>query len=168
MMPPAYLGQTLGELLGEVEEPPQGQRAIGEQLTQGRAVDKLHGDVRDPVLVADIVDVDDVRVGQGRSCARLLLESPHAVGIVGQERMQHLDGHIARQPVVARTVHFTDATRPQALDQPETTQHAAQKMLRHESSVAFPTRREEDYRATGSASASQISGPAVWVSGEMA
>jgi hypothetical protein len=50
-------------------------------LPQGLAFDKLADDEMALVYLADLVNGDDVRVVERRSCARFLFEAPHPLGV---------------------------------------------------------------------------------------
>jgi hypothetical protein len=75
------LGESLGGLRGNVQDPPDRHRARERQLAQSLPLHELHGDVRDAIGLPDFVDRDDVGVVQGRRRARLLLEPGETVGI---------------------------------------------------------------------------------------
>ena len=101
--------QRRGHLLPEVDDPVHVERAAREELAQVLALDVLHGDEVRPVVDADVVDVRDVRVVEGRGGARLALE-PLAVDLVdGQLRGQHLDRDGAVEPRVPRPVDLPHA-----------------------------------------------------------
>ena len=72
-------------------------------LAQVRALEELHGDEDDPVLLANLINRADVGVVQSRQSARFTLKARYQLCIAGQFRLHHLDGDIAVQiRVVAR------------------------------------------------------------------
>ena len=104
--------QRRGHLLPEVDDPVHVERAAREKLAQVLALDVLHGDEVRPLVDADVVDVRDVRVVEGRSGARLALE-PLAVDLVdGQLRREHLDRDGPLQPRVPRPVDLSHPSGP--------------------------------------------------------
>ena len=65
------------------------------------AVDVLHGDVRQPLVLVHLVDLDDGRGGQARDEARFATEAgqqPAARGVQDLERHGSLERAVARQP----------------------------------------------------------------------
>jgi hypothetical protein len=56
------LGQALGDLHREVEEPLRREGIGGDELAQRLSLNQLHGDVRRTVRLADVVDRQDVGV----------------------------------------------------------------------------------------------------------
>jgi hypothetical protein len=69
------LGERAGDLRADVERGRHVDAARGRRLAQRRPLDVLGGDEAAAVLLADLVDGEDVRVVQGRGGARLLLEA---------------------------------------------------------------------------------------------
>ena len=67
-------GEAVGDLDRDREERLQRQRAARQQLAQALPLDQLHDDVGGLVDLADLVDGDDVGVGDGGGGAGLLLE----------------------------------------------------------------------------------------------
>jgi hypothetical protein len=98
------LGERLGDLHRDVEQPPRRQRPGREQLAQARTVDELHRDVGGAVRGADLVDRDDVGMVERGGGARLGLEAPQALGVVGERRRQHLDRDVASETRILRAV----------------------------------------------------------------
>jgi hypothetical protein len=79
---------------------------FGERL----AFELLENEEVDAVLASNVVEGADVRLGEARDGAGLLLESSPPLGIARKLRGQHLDGNGAREPRVPRTVHLAHAT----------------------------------------------------------
>ena len=70
------LGESFGDLGGEIEEAPGRERlSRGEQLAQGLSLDELHGDVEGAVGLADVVDGQDVGVVESGGRSGFLLEA---------------------------------------------------------------------------------------------
>ena len=57
-------------------------------------------------FAADVEHGDDVRVTESGSGPRLLLEAGHRHGIDGPVGRDHLDGHVAPEPRIARPIHL--------------------------------------------------------------
>ena len=117
------LGETVGDLEGQVQESPRGQRAGVQHFAQGLAVHELHRDVRGRVGRPDLMNRHDVGVVQRRSGARLLLEALATVGIGRELFRENLDRDFATQPPVARPIdlsHASGAQRDEDLVRSET------------------------------------------------
>ena len=56
------------------------------QLTQRDAIDKLHGDEMHGLIVADLIDVRDIRMIEGRRGHCFLFEPAHAITMRGEFR----------------------------------------------------------------------------------
>ena len=110
---PVRLGQPLGHLGGERDQPLHGERPVGEQLSKRRSVDELHREIGDGVRLPDLVDRDDRRVVQRGSGARLPLEAAQPVRVGREGRGQDLDRHVAAEARVMRPVHLAHAARPE-------------------------------------------------------
>ena len=110
---PVRLGQPLGHLGGERDQPLHGERPVGEQLAKRRPVDELHREIGDGVRLPDLVDRDDRRVVQGRRGARLPLEPAQPVRVGRQGRGQDFDRHVAAEARVMGPVHLAHAARPE-------------------------------------------------------
>ena len=109
------LGQALGGLDGDIEQPLGRQRlAGGDELAQGLSLDQLHGDVEGAVGLADVVDGQDVGMIQGRGRAGLLLEALAAIGIRRDGGGQDLDRDLAPELRVPRPVDLAHPARARA------------------------------------------------------
>ena len=64
-----------------------------------------------PSCGPEVVDRRDVGVIEPARRLRLLLEAPQPVGVGGEQRRQHLDRDLALEPLVARAVHLSHASR---------------------------------------------------------
>ena len=94
-----------------------------ELVRERAAVHVLHDDVRVAVVLARVVDLDDVGVGESRREARLADEAVAEDGVIGQVAGEHLDRHRPVELVVPRKVddghapaaeHVGDAVAPAA------------------------------------------------------
>jgi hypothetical protein len=83
------------------------QRPALETRGEGLALQVFHDEIVDAVLVADVEQRADVRVGQRRDRSRLALHPLSQVGVRRQVRRQHLDRHRATEPWVLRLVDLT-------------------------------------------------------------
>ena len=98
--------EALGDLTSDVQELARRQRPGGEEVRQGPAFDELHDHVGRGVLLADVVDGDDVGIVEGRGRPRLAFESRQVRAVRGQLRREHLDRDAAVQPRVPRRVNL--------------------------------------------------------------
>ena len=64
----------------------------------------------------EAVDVGDVRVVEGRQQLRLALEAGEPLGILREVGGQHLDGDVAAEPGVARSIHLAHAAGAERRD----------------------------------------------------
>ncbi len=86
------------------------QRAAVEQRPQAAAGQVLGDDERD-LVVAPVVDRDDVRMAECGRGAGLGPEPAQEVGVVGQRLVQHLDGDTTAQPGVVGQEHLGRCTQ---------------------------------------------------------
>ncbi len=91
------LGEPVGDLVRDVEQPLGRQRTALHHFPQGLPVHQLHRDVDRRVRGPDLVDRDDVVVVQGRGRARLLLEPVAPVGVGRKLGRKDLDRDLAAQ-----------------------------------------------------------------------
>ena len=80
-----------------------------ELIAERPSVDVLHRDEQVPVVGADVVDRNDVRVIQRGGGAGFLLEAGAALGI-GGELAEHLDHDLAAEPAIVRCVDLAHAS----------------------------------------------------------
>jgi hypothetical protein len=117
-MPAAWAGEPLGQLAGDVQHPPGGQRELGpDEVAQRPPVHELHDREGQPRRLADLVDRDDVGVVEGRGRARLLGEAAQPVRDRSEGLGQELDGDVAVEVVVAGAVDLTHAPRAQLVEE---------------------------------------------------
>src|SRR5690606_4240868 len=77
--------------------------------SQAEAVDKLHDDVEQPTLAAEVIDAHDGGVVQTSGGAGFVQESLLEGRIVGQFAVHDLDGHRPHQVDVGRPVDGSHA-----------------------------------------------------------
>src|SRR5262252_5457592 len=75
-----------------------------EQLPQCLAIEEFGDEEIQPVAVAEVVHRKNVRVVERADCASLALEALHMVGVRGALCTQYLDGDVAAEPGIARTI----------------------------------------------------------------
>jgi hypothetical protein len=87
------------------------QRTLRQPVRQRLAVEQLHDEERRAVVLADVVQRTDVRVGQLRDRARFAIEARAELRVRGQRGRQDLDGDGPVEPRVAGLVDFAHAAR---------------------------------------------------------
>jgi len=117
------LGAEFGRGLG------RDARRLAQHLLQRAALDELHGDVGDAVLLARLEDGDDMRVLETCRGARLAKKAlaRHGHDLGGQRRRQDLERHLAPGLRVERAedgAHGSPTELPQNLE-------TAQRLLFH-------------------------------------
>jgi len=90
-----------------------GQRALREPRVQRLAVEQLGDDVELIVVGTDVVQREDVGVGERRHGVRLALEAEPPVGVIRHRRGKHLDGNVTVKARVACPIHLAHATGPE-------------------------------------------------------
>ena len=75
-------------------------------FAQRRAIDEFHGDEMRAGLLANFVDVRDVRVIQGGGSLRLLNEAPHSILVGRHIRGQNFQRHPPPQLRILRQIHL--------------------------------------------------------------
>ena len=93
-------GQTVRQLHGEVEYLRRRQRAVAERRAQRPPLQQLADDERLAVVLADVVDRDDVRMVQRASGPSLLLES-----LPSRSRSEDLERDLTADLRVPRAQH---------------------------------------------------------------
>ena len=93
------------DLDGQRERGVDWQRPLCQpSLSERLAVEQLHHEERRAVVLADVVQRADVRMGQLRDRARFAIEALAELRIGGERGGQHLDGDRAVEPRVARAI----------------------------------------------------------------
>ena len=108
--------QAVGDLDGEREEALRRQRALRQDLVEGRALEQLHRDEVVAVLCSDVVDRADVRVVQDRGRARLALESLDGLRPVEHLLGDELQGDVTAEPDVLGLVDDAHAALAEHLE----------------------------------------------------
>ncbi|CAA9510900.1 MAG: hypothetical protein AVDCRST_MAG53-2602 [uncultured Solirubrobacteraceae bacterium] len=106
-------------LVGDVQRPGQRERALA--LGQGGQVvlDQAHGEVVPAVVLAVVVDGEDVRMRDARRVLGLVEEPEAELGGAGEARVEQLDGHPEALLEVEGAVDGAHATAPDELVDPE-------------------------------------------------
>ena len=96
-----------------LERPVERQRPLRQPLGQRLALQVLHHQEVDPVLVAHVVDRADMRVAQAGKGPGLALESLLQVGIVRDERGEDFEGDDAIEAGIPGFVDLAHPARPE-------------------------------------------------------
>ena len=78
--------QPVGDLDGELDRLAKRQRGAVQPVAQALPVEQLRNDVGRPVVLADVVDGDDVRVVERGGGPRFELEAAQPIGVSGEGR----------------------------------------------------------------------------------
>ena len=104
-------GEAFGNLPGDRPGLPDRQGAVRDRLAERAALDELHGNPRQAVALADVVDGDDGRMVERRGGAGFGFETPAAALVPDQPLGNHLERHGATEPRVDAAVDLTHASR---------------------------------------------------------
>jgi hypothetical protein len=126
-------GEARGGLAEHLEDLAPGPGLLLEPCPEGQAVDKLHGDVDLAVVGADLVDADDVGVGQAGHGLGLAQEAGGGVG-VGAVAVQELDGDLALELLVVGGVDDPSAAAAELADDGEAADRRGTPVLRPDTS----------------------------------
>ena len=91
--------------------------AVADNLFERHAGDVFHGDVFAPLLLADVVNADDIVVAQAAGGARFLAEAAHGLHVAREVLGQDLEGHDLIQFVVVRAVNDAHCAASDFLEQ---------------------------------------------------
>ncbi len=121
---------------GGLEADHQGLRraqatAIVEDAAEAPAAQVLGDDVGAPVVVAPVVDGDDVGVAQARRGLRFGAEAAQERGVVGQGGMEQLDGHASAKADIVGQVDLRRRSRAHGGDQPISPAEHATDLVGH-------------------------------------
>ena len=94
------------------------RRVGGDDLFQRLPTHELHDDEGRAVFLADVIDVDDVGVGEGGGRPRLALEAGAEAGIGGVLRPRRLDRHVAAEEEVVAEVDDRHASLAETAPDP--------------------------------------------------
>ena len=103
--------QARANLGDDVQRVREGQNLVvqaSEKFVQISARDVLHGDEVGPVLLAELVDMDDVRVGEPRRKARLIEEHVDKIDVIREAGKDPLDDHETFETRESRLVREKD------------------------------------------------------------
>ena len=109
---PAGVGgvQPARDLRGHRHGPRDRHGPAVQRLPQRLPLEQLRDGVVHAVVIAEIVNGEDVRMGERGDRTRLALESRDPFGIGRHGLRQNLDGHVAAQGRVVRAIHLAHAT----------------------------------------------------------
>src|ERR1700674_262249 len=85
-------------------------------MLQGLAVEKLHGDERLPILLANVVNRADVGMVESRCGLGFTLKTGKSLGVFGYFIGQEFQGNEAVQPRVFGLVDYPHPTTAEFLD----------------------------------------------------
>ncbi len=105
--------QRFGHLSGDLHDAALRQGAAFQQVAQSLAIDQLADNVDQPILGADIVDRNNIRMIQRAGGPRLLFEALAAPRVTRHVRRQNLERHGAAKARVVCAIHLAHAARPQ-------------------------------------------------------
>ena len=71
------------------------RHGVCDHLAQGDPIEQFRNDIRLPVVNADVVYREDIRVIQGRRSTSLLFEPPDDIRVVPERHAHDLEGHLA-------------------------------------------------------------------------
>ena len=93
------------------------ERATADDRMQAVALDELEDEHRLPAVLEDVVEPDDVRVLEPGECRGLALEARAELLVVGDPGVQHLERHLAPEPLVVGTPDDAHATATELVAQ---------------------------------------------------
>ncbi len=96
MMPVRCALSSVGDLDAVPQDVRQRKRPAGQPLGHRLAVEVLHDQVLDVILLSDVEEHADVRMVEAGDGPRLALEARPELHVSRDLRRQHLDGHITR------------------------------------------------------------------------
>jgi hypothetical protein len=99
--------EGVGDLPRHRERIGNRDRATAQTVRQGLTFDEFEHQGSDPFALFEAVDRADVRVIERREHTRFALESRESLGVGGECARQHLDGHVAPEARVARSIHLS-------------------------------------------------------------
>ena len=99
--------QPFGDLACDAHGIPEGQRAVVQGLTERAALHPFHGDPRDAVGFADVVDRDDRGVIQRGGGPSFLLEASARRRVAYQPRRDDFQRDIASQARIVAPIHLS-------------------------------------------------------------
>ena len=91
-------------------------RIGADQLVQRLALDALHHNIRRAVVVAQIVDGNDIGVVEAAGPAALLVEAGQHIVVAGEALGEGLDGHLAADLLVDAAIDDAHAAAAEHVD----------------------------------------------------
>src|SRR5262249_14958942 len=106
-------GQALGNSGGNCERLAPWHRAGDQAVPQGYALQQLRDAEGNPLLWAQVIQDQDVRMGQGSDRLGLPFEACQAIGVLGQRLRHNLDRNFAVQAGVFGAIDLAHTSLPQ-------------------------------------------------------
>ncbi len=101
--------QPVGELPRQIGRDWRAERSPAQQVEERLALDQLHRDVADAVVLPDVVHDHDVGVIEAGSESRFALEALAAIEIPRQIGRQGLEGDDSTESGIASAIHLPHA-----------------------------------------------------------
>ena len=132
--------ERIRERDAQLDDARDGQPARCHLPIEPLALDQLHRQEPDAVLILDRIERDDVRVVEAGDGARLVFESRQAFGVRGHVGRQHLERDVTTEAAIARPVHLAHAARAERGDDLVATESGAceeghRQNLRYEAGI---------------------------------
>ena len=106
-------GQACGDIGSQPDRARRRERRAGEQRAERRAFEQFVDDVRRTIVLARVVNDDDVRMVQRPRGASFLLETTEPIRIGRKRRRENLDGDVAAEAFVLGAIHLAHAAFPE-------------------------------------------------------
>src|SRR5262245_36372930 len=116
-----------------------------EAASQRLALEQLHNRNAQALFVPEIMNREDVGMGEHGDGLGLAFESPHRFVVIGQARGQNLDGHFAVETRVQCVINLAHPARPQRRKKTV----AAQRHSRHAPDFVFDNGVGRDFGFNG-------------------
>jgi hypothetical protein len=94
-------GEATGHLGCPFQRGAEGRPATGEAVAQRLSLEQLGDEVGRTLVLAEVVDRDEVGMVQRARKARLLLEAAHQLGVAREHLVDHLERDLPAEPAVA-------------------------------------------------------------------
>ena len=117
------LVECFGDLLAVAEHLVKSERPARDAIGEALALEELHDEKVDAILVTDVEERADVRMAELGDRFRLALEAALQLSVRRELRGEDLDGDASLEPRVAPAPDFSHPTRANARDdfiRPET------------------------------------------------
>jgi len=111
------IAERRADLFEDAQLVGQGElRSAAQQLVQGFALDALHHDVGGSVVVAKVVNRDDIGVIEPACPSALLIEAGQHVGVPHESLGERLDGHLAADLFIDAAIDDAHASAAEHVD----------------------------------------------------